>query len=81
MKGIILSYRRGSATQTTNQMIIMPEDPKKASDLVGKKVVFKCKTHDINGVVTSLHGRKGEIRAKFEKGLPGQSISKTVLIE
>lgn len=76
-----MSYRRGSNTQTTNQMIIMPEDPKKATELVGKKVVFKAKTHDINGIVTALHGKRGEIRARFEKGLPGQSISKEVLIE
>lgn len=81
MKGIIMSYRRGSNTQTTNQMIIMPQDPKKAKELVGKKVVYKAKTHDINGKVTALHGRRGEIRALFERGLPGQSISKEVMIE
>ena len=75
-----MGYRSGSNTQTTNQMIIMPENPEKAAELVGKKVVYKCKTHDINGVVTSLHGRRGSIRARFERGLPGQSISKEVII-
>jgi len=76
-----MSYRRGSNTQTTNQLIIMPEDPKKAKELVGKKVVYKAKTHDIVGKVTALHGRRGEIRALFERGLPGQSISKEVIID
>lgn len=81
MKGVIMSYRKGSNTQTNNQMIIMPEDAKKSKDLVGKKVVYKIKTGQINGIVTSLHGRKGAVRARFERGLPGQSITKEVLIE
>ncbi|MDD2678869.1 MAG: 50S ribosomal protein L35ae [Candidatus Nanoarchaeia archaeon] len=81
MKGIIMNYRRGSNTQTTNQMIIMPEDSKKSKELVGKKVVYKIKTGQINGVVTALHGRSGAVRARFERGLPGQSITKEVIFE
>jgi len=81
MKGIIMNYRKGSNTQTTDQMIIMPEEPKKAKELVGKKVVYKAKTHDIVGKVTALHGRRGAVRARFERGLPGQSITKEVIIE
>lgn len=81
MKGIITSYRRGRRTQTGNQMIIMPEDISKSKDLIGKKVVFKTKTKEIIGEVTALHGNAGAVRAKFEKGMPGQSLTKEVIIE
>lgn len=76
-----MSYRRGRHTQITNQVIIMPENATKSAELVGKKVSYKIKNGQINGSITALHGRRGEIRALFERGLPGQSISKEVLIE
>lgn len=81
MKGTIMGYRRGSNTQTTNQMIILPEDLSKSNELIGKKVVFKTKNGQIAGEITALHGNSGKVRARFEKGLPGQSISKEVMIE
>lgn len=81
MKGIIVSYRRGSNTQTNNQMLVLPEDSKKAPELVGKKVVYKTATHEITGKVTALHGKKGVVRVLFEKGMPGQSLRKEVTIE
>lgn len=81
MKGIITSYRRGSQTQTNNQMLVLPEDPKKAKELVGKKVVYKAKTCDITGKITAVHGKKGVVRVLFERGMPGQSLRKEVIIE
>lgn len=81
MKGIIVSYRRGCRTQTNNQMLVLPETPEKAASLIGKKVVFKTKTHEITGKVTKLHGKKGVVRVMFEKGMPGQSLRKEVVIE
>ena len=81
MKGIITSYRRGRRTQKGNQMIVLPEDPGKAKNLIGKKVVYKTKTKEIVGRVTALHGRKGTVRVLFEKGLPGQSLMSEVIIE
>lgn len=53
----------------------MPENPEKAKDLIGKKVTYKTKTKEITGKVTGLHGRKGAVKATFEKGMPGQSLS------
>ena len=81
MKGLITSYRRGSKTQTCNQMIVMPQDAGNSKSLIGKKVVFKTKTKEITGKVTALHGNKGALRVLFEKGMPGQSITKDVSIE
>ncbi|VVB76094.1 50S ribosomal protein L35Ae [Candidatus Tiddalikarchaeum anstoanum] len=81
MKGVIVSYRRGKCTQTNNQMLVLPEDVKKSKDLIGKKVVYKTKTHEIVGKVTKLHGVKGVVRVLFETGMPGQSLRKEVIIE
>ncbi len=79
MEGIIINYRRGKRTQTTNQMIVVvPEyDKDKAKSLIGKTAVFTCdgknKTQ-IKGKVSALHGNKGAVRVIFEKGMPGQAI-------
>jgi len=84
MEGIIINYRRGRKTQTTNQMIVqVPEvDTKeKAEELVGKTVVYECVGKDkkeIKGKVTFAHGGKGAVRVLFEKGMPGQAIGQTV---
>ncbi len=79
MEGIIINYRRGRKTQTTNQMIIIVPgvDKKKAESLVGKKVSYLCEGKNkttITGTVSAVHGNKGAVRAIFEKGMPGQAI-------
>ena len=54
----------------------------KASELVGKQVVWKSPAgKEISGKVASAHGTKGAVRVIFEKGLPGQSISTKVEIK
>ncbi len=85
MEGTIMNFRQGRHTQTTNQMIVVVEgvDSKdKASKLVGKKVIFTTPSgKKITGEVRSAHGNSGALRVLFEKGLPGQSISRKVAIE
>ncbi len=87
MEGIIVNYRRGRKTQTTNQMVILAsgvEDKDKAKALVGKKVIYTCtgKTKkEIVGKITAIHGGKGAVRALFETGMPGQAIGTKVRIE
>ena len=86
MEGIIINYRRGRKTQTTNQMIIsIPKvDKKKAESLVGKEVVYTCEGKDkktIKGKISSAHGNKGAVRAIFEKGMPGQAIGQTIEVK
>jgi len=78
MNAIILSYRRGIHNQKPNQIIIEAEGVKSKADavkLVGKKVVWKSPAgKKLVGTVTSLHGNKGVLKARFSKGLPGQAI-------
>jgi len=86
MKGVIVHFRRGRKTQKDNQMIVQAEsvnDRKKAESLVGKTVTFTTESgkKQIKGRISSAHGKKGAVRAIFEKGMPGQAIGKQVSIE
>jgi large subunit ribosomal protein L35Ae len=85
MEGTIVNFRQGRHTQTTNQMVIEVEglDSKdKAAKLAGKKVTFTTLSgKKIMGEVRSAHGNSGAIRVLFEKGLPGQSLTRKVSIE
>ena len=85
MEGTVVNYRQGRHTQNTSQMIIKVAGVEKKQDaekLKGKKVVWKSPVgKEMIGRVLSAHGNKGAIRAKFDKGLPGQSIGKRVQIE
>lgn len=85
MEGIIINYRRGRKTQTTNQMIVVvPDyDKEKAQKLIGKTATYTCdgknKTQ-IKGEIRALHGSKGAVRVLFERGMPGQAIGGRVSI-
>ena len=85
MEGVIKNFRRGRTTQKTNHMIVYLNEVKKrdkASELVGKQVVWKSLAGtEINGKVASAHGNKGAVRVIFEKGMPGQSIGQKVEIK
>lgn len=83
MEGLIINYRRGRKTQTTNQMIVQfPQtDKKKADGLVGKEVVYVCPgklKKEIKGKISSAHGNKGAVRVHFERGMPGQAVGDKV---
>jgi len=84
MQGTIVNFRRGRRTQKTNHIVIHINDSdnrEKASKFVGKAVVWKSPAgKEIKGKVASAHGNSGAVRAIFEKGLPGQSLSGKVEI-
>jgi len=85
MEGVIKNFRRGRTTQTTHHMIVYLNEVKKrdkASELVGKQVVWKSPAgKEISGKVASAHGNKGAVRVIFERGLPGQSLGSKVEIK
>lgn len=84
VKGVVLSYRRGRHTQNPKQVIIRIEGVEKKEDamkFIGKKVVWRTKKgKELIGVITAPHGSKGKVRARFEKGLPGQALGTEVEI-
>lgn len=84
MEGTIVNFRMARHHQKDNHMIVSVNDINKREDaekLVSKEVIFKTeKGNEIKGKVASPHGNKGAIRVIFEKGMPGQSLSKKVKI-
>jgi large subunit ribosomal protein L35Ae len=49
-----------------------------AGQLIGRKVVWKEGKNKLIGKIVGLHGKKGVVRAKFRKGVPGQALGTTV---
>ncbi len=84
MKAKIVNFRLGRHTKYDNQMILKIEDvdsKEKTKDLIGKVVVWKTPSgKEIKGKVAGSHGNNGRVRVIFEKGMPGQSINKEVVI-
>ena len=85
MKAQIVSYRRSGNDQRQNQMIVKVEgidNREKAESLLKKSFVFVTETNkEIKSKAVNLHGNKGALRVLFERGMPGQAISKKVMIE
>ena len=87
MEGIVVNFRRGRHTVYTNQVLIKidgVDSREKAQEFIGKKVEWKTpgkKGKVLKGVITSAHGNKGLVRARFETGIPGQMIGEKVKIE
>jgi large subunit ribosomal protein L35Ae len=87
MECTIASFRRGRRTQSENQMIIYidgVDSREKAQKLVGKTVTWNAPgklKKVLKGKISYAHGSKGAVRAIFETGMPGQSLSQKVKIE
>ncbi|MCD6414442.1 MAG: 50S ribosomal protein L35ae [Candidatus Diapherotrites archaeon] len=81
MEGVVINYRRGRQTVHPNQAILEFPDESHPGSLVGKRVFWKSPAgKKIYGVITALHGRRGAVRARFVKGLPGQAIGDRIFL-
>jgi len=79
-----MHFRRGKHHQNLKQMIIKVADTaEEAQKVVGKTVSWTSPSGKIiQGKVSALHGRRGNVRAIFEeKGLPGQTLGQKIKIE
>ncbi|MBR9681591.1 MAG: 50S ribosomal protein L35ae [Candidatus Altiarchaeota archaeon] len=78
MKGLIINYRRGRHTQNPYQMILKFEgavDKETAEKLKGKRVIWTTSSgKKLEGKILGSHGNRGAVKARFERGLPGQAI-------
>ena len=81
IQGIIVNYRVGSKTQRSKECIIQfshVNSVSEASRLIGRKVAWKIGKNKIVGKIVALHGKKGLVRARFRKGVSGQSLGTTI---
>ncbi|MFA5019759.1 MAG: 50S ribosomal protein L35ae [Candidatus Pacearchaeota archaeon] len=83
MKGIVIQFRRGRHSIKDRHFLIDvgAESREKAEKFIGKEVVWTSPGKDkkkISGKIASPHGKKGLVRAIFERGLPGQALTTEV---
>lgn len=85
MEGVIVNFRGGKHTKYDNHMIIQinsVKDRENAKKLIGKSVMWKSPAgKEIKGKISNMHGNSGCVRAIFERGMPGQSISQKVEVK
>jgi len=81
----VIQFRRGRHTLHERHMLIEIEgvdSKEKAQKYVGKEVSWKSPAGKIiKGKISGSHGNKGVVRAIFEKGLPGQSVTTSVEVK
>jgi large subunit ribosomal protein L35Ae len=83
LKGILISYRTGPKTQNPKELILQFPNLKSSNEaarLIGRKVAWPAGERKIRGKIVALHGKKGLVRAKFRKGLPGTALGTPIEI-
>ena len=79
--GRIMNYRIGIRTQMSDECLIQFTDvfsAAKAGKLVGQKVVWTGEKKKLTGKIMGFHGKKGVVRVRFKKGVPGQALGTMV---
>lgn len=80
--GVILNHRLGPKSLRPREYIVSFGDVtsrNEAAQLIGRKVVwFTEKGLPFVGKIVGTHGRKGKIRVRFRKGLPGVALGTRV---
>lgn len=87
MKARILQYRLGPGKQYPRQLLVKPEgveSDREAARLIGKKLILTVKpgkrTLKFHGRITAVHGRKGIVIARMNRGIPGNYLGYTAEI-
>jgi len=81
VQGKIVNYRLGPKNQRSKECLIQVPNAtslSEASRLIGRKVVWACGKAKSVGQIIAPHGKKGLVRARFRKGVPGQALGSYV---
>ena len=82
-QGIIVICRRRPKTQKPKEYILSFSDIESvsgAAQLIGRKVAWPVRKHEVRGKILALHGKNGLVRARFKKGVSGQALGSLVEI-
>ena len=83
LMGAVASCRRGPKTQRPKEYLIQFRSVKsfsEAGQLIGRKAAWPLGQPNCIGKIVALHGKKGLVRARFRKGLPGNALGSLVEI-
>ena len=80
--GVFINYRLGNKMQYPRKGIIkvMNLEPNKSGKVIGWWMGWPEKNPKLFGRIMGLHGRSGNLKVRFQKGLPGQAIGTKVII-
>jgi ribosomal protein L35AE/L33A len=79
--GTIVNYRIGIKTQKPKECLVRFEHTNSASQaghLINKQVVWKKGNIKLVGKIAGFHGKKGVVKVKFKKSVPGQALGTIV---
>jgi ribosomal protein L35AE/L33A len=79
--GTIVNYRIGIRTQMPKWCLIQIMGENTASNvgqLVGRKMIVKFGKNRFVGRIMDLHGKKGVVKVKFQKGILEQALGAKV---
>jgi len=80
-RAVILNYRVGPKSQRSKECLLKfngIDTVQDAAHLVGRKVAWPINERKCIGKIVALHGKKGVVRARFRKGIPGQALGDLV---
>ena len=79
--GTVTAFRHSKFKQDNYQTIVEPAKPEHAAELVGARVVWSVKGgRTILGRVVALHGSKGALRVRWDRGFPPHALGTQVKI-
>jgi len=80
--GLILSYRTGMSAQKPKTYLIrvLEADYAESCRMIGHRVGWPANDPKIQGKIVGSHGKKGTLKARFRKGLPGTALATQIMI-
>lgn len=81
--GYVVSYRIGPKSQRPKECILkFPgiDSDSEAARLIGRKVAWPVGRRKIRGKIVDVHGKRGCVRARFRRGLPGHALGTPIEI-
>ena len=80
--GVFITYSYGAKQQYAKNSIIkvMNLESTESSKVIGWWVSWPEKNPKLFGKILGVHGKSGNLMARFEKGLPGQALGEKVAI-
>ena len=79
--GTVIAFRQSKFKQDTYQTIVDLAKPEDAAKLLGARVVWAREDGlKILGRVVAVHGRKGALRVRWDRGFPPQGLGTRVKI-
>lgn len=81
LSGTVTAFRQSKFKEDSYQTIVEPAKREHTAELVGARVVWARKDGlKILGRVVALHGSKGALRVRWDRGFPSQGLGTQVKI-